>query len=622
MQLIEYYHRLHIELPEARRGSPVTLEMLAGIFYCSERNVKFILHKMADQNWIVWKPGRGRGNHSELLLLEDSSLLLRQEAMRLVQEDNIKLALELMGFAGMDPGEKEAFFQWLGGAFGFQEVNGRDRSLEVLRLPYYAPLLTMDPMRMVYSKDMHLVRQLFDTLVRVHPESGKVMPHLAHHWESSADGKLWTFYLRKGVRFHHGRELTAEDAAASLLRLKEADCRTPFSWLVAGVKHVNTFGRYVLQVELSSPNYMFDRYASSAGLSIVPKELYGRSQTPTAVGTGPFRLVEYDASMCILEAFPDYFRERALLDRLELWVLPNGCEVTPQLRVNDWGFPLKRESDGAQVEEGPSSDPIGGLMQGCNFMSFNTEKAGPHQNRLFREAVHLLIDRRALVREVKGDGSRPAQGLLPNDVYPNEEADPCYDPVEGTRLLAESGYGGDSLTLMLNTGHVAIAEWLAACLGRFGILVKLDVMSREEAAGLKWVKNAQCYVGGLTGDEDMEMFLLELFQAGQYSGLFLHPELQQEMDGLIRSIQQEPCGEIRRSRLQELQAGLHRERDVIFLIHPVNRITYSPSLRGVNVNSLGQVDFKDLWFQPETFSQDVPSRGQVQKKSREDGLFI
>lgn len=622
MQLIEYYHRLHTELPDARGGLPVTLDRLAGIFYCSERNVKFILRKMSDQSWIVWRPGRGRGNHSELVLLVDSSALLRQEAMRLVKEENIKLALELVGLPGMDPEEKESFFHWLGESFGFQEVSGRERPLEVLRLPYYAPLLTMDPTRMVYSKDMHLVRQLFDTLVRVQPESGRVMPHLAHHWESSADGRRWTFYLRKGVRFHHGRELTAEDAASSLLRLKEAGGRTPFNWLVQGVEQVRTFGGYVLQVELSAPNYMFDRYASSAGLSIVPGDLYKRGQTPAPVGTGPFRLVEHDASMCILEAFPDYFRERALLDRVELWVLPNGSEVAPQLRISDWGCSPKRENEGGQGEEDLSPEPIGGLMQGCNFMSFNIERPGPQQSRLFREAVHLLIDRRALCREVKKDASLPAQGLLPQGAPADGDADPCHDPAEGLRLLAESGYKGEPLTLMLNAGHVAMAEWIAAWLGCFGIAVKLDVMSREEAADLKWISNAQCYVGGLVADEDVEMFLLELFQAGHYSGFFLHGELQREMADRLAGIQQEPSADIRRTRLKDLESLLRRDRDVIFLIHPANRITYSPSLRGVAVNSLGQVDFKDLWFQPETFSQDDPSRRQVQTKTREDGSHI
>ncbi|MNC03789.1 hypothetical protein D3C75_512130 [compost metagenome] len=175
---------------------------------------------------------------------------------------------------------------------------------------------------------------------------------------------------------------------------------------------------------------------------------------------------------------------------------------------------------------------------------------------------------------------------------------------------------------MLNTGHVAMAEWMARWLGQYGIAIELDVMSQEEAAGLKWVKNAQCYVGGLVADEDTVMFLLELFHAGHYSGFFLHRELQQEMEERLGSIKQEPGEETRRSRLKELHALLARDRTVITLIHPANRVMYSPSLRGVTVNTLGQVDFKDLWFQPETFSQDSPSRGCTRTKSKEAGLRI
>jgi SgrR family transcriptional regulator len=597
VQLIEYYHRLQTELPEAGSGLAVTLEDLAGILYCSERNVKFILKKMTDQTWIRWKPGRGRGNRSELTLLMSSDELLEEEARRYITEGNVKAGMELINLPGVQASVKEQFFGWLSGYFGYQEVGDREKRLDTLRLPYYSPILTLDPAEMLYAKDLHLVRQIFDTLVRYDPKEKKILPHIAHYWESDRNGTVWTFYLRKGVRFHHGRELTADDAVFSMERLRKLGRTVTNGWLAEPLQQVTALSPYVLQVELTKTNYMFLHYVSAAGMSLLPRDVYGQGEVRIPVGTGPFRVSRLDDCICALDAFQDYFLERALLDRVELWTVPMDCRPVVD---NHAGMDLSSITCGEEIvlePDGTDYKIITKLEQGCALMAFNMKIDGPHQNRAFREAVHLMIDRAAMARETGMGDLYPAQGFLPQD--PPLLIDPNYDPEAAVQMLRNSGYRGEPINLMLTNKHKGRGEWIARQLGKAGIRVELEILDLQEASCLEKVKQAQCYLGGAVADEDLDLSLLEMYQVEHMPlRIYFSEELQEELDHRIDAILQEPIDSERPARIRELEGSLKRGSYVLFLLHPTCKTTFSSSVNGVSLNSLGLVNFKDLWFQP------------------------
>ncbi|MDF2923082.1 MAG: transporter substrate-binding protein [Paenibacillaceae bacterium] len=601
MHLIEYYHRLQKEWPAVQQAVPVTLGELAGLFFCSERNVKFILKKMAEHRWIEWKPGRGRGNRSELTLLVSSDGLAAEEARRLVKDGHIKTAMELINLTEIQDGVKEQFFEWLTSYFGYQEVGEKEKRLDTLRLPY-TPVLTLDPAEILYSRDLHLVKQIFDTLVRYDSREGRIKPHLAHYWESNSNGTRWTFYLRKGVRFHHGRELTADDAAFTLERLKCAGS-TASGWLAGPILQARATSPYVLQVELRSTNYMFLHYVSSAGASILPRDIYSREQKDNVrfpVGTGPFRVSKHDESVCVLDSFGDYFLERALLDRVELWMIPDEyySSVQVQADMNLSSLICGEWEEPDEAKRGFKS--ITKLEQGCTLLSFNMRKDGPQQSRLFREAVGLLIDREALARETGNGDLYPARSFLPQEPLLME--DRGYDPEKAARLLRESGYSGEPLIIRMNEKHLSKGKWIARQLGLAGIRTELLTRSLHNEEDFRKVHEAHCYLGGAVADEDLEISLLEMYLINNMPlRIYFHEELQREIDQGIAAILEEPRESERPIRIRELETVLKRESYVLFLLHPISRTVYSPEVNGVSLNSLGLVDFKNLWFQPSIF---------------------
>lgn len=611
MQLVEYYHRLQIELghSQSKEDITVTLEELAGILYCSERNVKLILKKMSEQGWIRWKPGRGRGNRSALALEADSSRLLLAEARQYVTEGNVKGAMELINLRGFQQALKDEFLEWLSGYFGYQEVGEREKRLDTLRLPYYSPILTLDPAEMLYAKDLHMVKQIFDTLVRFDPKDRVIKPHLAHFWESDATGKVWTFYLRKGVRFHHGRELTAEDVVFTVERLKKREQHATSGWLARPIRRITAPSLYTVRMELHEPNYMFLHYVSAAGLSVLPRDVYGEGAPAGRVdrypiGTGPFRVTRHDDCICVLDAFQEYFLERALLDRVEIWIMPSDCKPS--------STELSVGSESAEMDVNPvtscdisTSPPVRcpdskimtKLEQGCNLLTFNMKRKGPHCSRSFRKAVHRLLDRAAMARELGAGDLYPAKGFLPPE--PPLTEDDSFDFEEGLRLLKESGYAGEPLRLMLTHKHRPKGEWVEAQLNKAGIRVELDFVSRMEASSMKRFLESHCFLGGVVADDDLDLSLLEMYQIGNMPlRSYFSEELKGDLNARISAILQEPSDTVRPLRIRELESSLKRNYEVLFLLHSICRTSFSSVVNGVSINSLGEVNFKDLWFQP------------------------
>ena len=98
---------------------------------------------------------------------------------------------------------------------------------------------------------------MFDNLIRHDPrDSGKtIIPDLAHSWEISKDGKTYTFFLRKGVQFHDGAELTADDVKATFDRIRNPPqgVSIPRSILFKAVSEINAPDKYTVQFKLSAP---------------------------------------------------------------------------------------------------------------------------------------------------------------------------------------------------------------------------------------------------------------------------------------------------------------------------------------------------------------------------------
>src|SRR6266581_4772247 len=173
---------------------------------------------------------------------------------------------------------------------------------------------------------------MYDNLIRRNPlDSGQtIIPDLAHSWEISPDSKIYTFFLRKGVKFHDGGDFTAEDVKATYSRLiwPPQGFSSPRTPLFSSVSEVNIRDPHTIEFKLNEArpkSFMLGAFASGWNIIVRKKTLddnnYNLRQVMNFPGTGPYRHVSRkDKEIWIQERNPDYWNKGLpLVDKLEIY---------------------------------------------------------------------------------------------------------------------------------------------------------------------------------------------------------------------------------------------------------------------------------------------------------------
>lgn len=194
-----------------------------------------------------------------------------------------------------------------------------------LKVTVQKPSGPLDPIAMDNLGAYGIVAQSYEHLLKLQP-NGEVGPGLAESWKTNDDGSVWTFTLRKGVKWQAGGELTAADVVATFDRLAAAGNAAVGGILpVGGSKALDD---YTVECTLAGPNGQFSSLVSvfNAQAVITPKDFVAGSLVDTAPnGTGPWKLVSYDANVgAKFERNPDWWGGTTRLDSVE-WVFNNDA---------------------------------------------------------------------------------------------------------------------------------------------------------------------------------------------------------------------------------------------------------------------------------------------------------
>jgi ABC-type transport system substrate-binding protein len=306
---------------------------------------------------------------------------------------------------------------------------------------------------------------MYDLLIRRDPRDGQtIIPDLAERWDITPDGKKYTFHLRKGVKFHDGADFTAEDVKATYERI----CRPPKGVVIPRTPLFATVGDIVVvnphQIEfrMTEPrprSYMLGAFSSGWNIIVRKKSLeeHGGNlrQVMNFPGTGPFKHVERkDKEVWIQERNQNYWNKGLpYVDRLEIYHLP---PFSPELGSSF----LSGKIDYARLLD-PVSWRKAKEMKNVTAAAFNqsviqafwvNQKKKPFSDPRVRRAIHLAMDRNALIDVVKDTAPMQIGGF----VYPfHEMSTPKAELVkrlgyqadvkpavqEARKLMQEAGYG-------------------------------------------------------------------------------------------------------------------------------------------------------------------------------------
>ncbi|MEN2768897.1 ABC transporter substrate-binding protein [Ornithinibacillus xuwenensis] len=324
MTLIGYYIQLFMTFSRNRTNEPIKLSrsMLSNELNCSERNVIHILNKMEEKEWILRKSGKGRGNLSTISFqkgigeiidcLHDSSSYHQDLNKLLSYLDHHQLFEKNKQLA-------QSLFEKL---FGVIPPNQYAGEIDQLRIPYFRSILSLDPSDVERQTERHMVEQLFNTLVVFDTERQEVKPCISHYWESSHDDKVWTFYIRKGISFHHEKYVEAEDVKFTFERLKD----TPAKWITRYIEKIICLDKHIIQFQFAISNRCWPLLLCSPKCAIIPVDYGNKSKEAFArepIGTGPYKVMTHNRELLRLSVHHAYFKGRAHMDEISIHIMPS-----------------------------------------------------------------------------------------------------------------------------------------------------------------------------------------------------------------------------------------------------------------------------------------------------------
>ncbi|HTO12557.1 MAG TPA: ABC transporter substrate-binding protein [Candidatus Binatia bacterium] len=321
------------------------------------------------------------------------------------------------------------------------------------------------------------------------PMPGKLItPSLAESWTASKDGLSYDFMIRKGVKFHNGDPVTAEDVKFTFERYKGASA----ALLKSKVKEVQVLApnhvRFILKEPW--PDFMAFYGTSATGAAwIVPKkyiEKVGEDAFQKApVGAGPYKVVSVSPGNELrLEAFADYWRKKPAVKNLIMRSIPD--ESTRAVAVKTGEVDLAYLFGGAVAQDLKRSPGItmkAPLLYGMYWLDFldQWDPKSPWHDKRVRLAASLAIDREAINQaEMLGLGKATGAFVPPEFDFALKVDPPKRDVARAKQLLAEAGYpsGFDAGDLTPLPPYSSLAEEVGNFLGEVGIRASVRNMER------------------------------------------------------------------------------------------------------------------------------------------------
>jgi len=403
---------------------------------------------------------------------------------------------------------------------------------------------------------------LHDAMLKALP-GNLLAPALAESWTVSPDGLTYEFVLRRGVKFHNGEPVTAEDVKFSFERYRGSANKT----LKEGVAAVETPdpGRVRFRLKQPWPDFlMFYSTATGAGW-IVPKKYVekvgdaGFKKAP--IGAGPYRFVSFTPGVeLVMEAVEGYWRKTPGVKRLVLRVIPDPTTRYAALKngeidVTYW----MTASLGEDLRRTPGltlRPVVSNVMQWVAFVD-QWDPKSPWHDRRVRLAANLAIDRQAI-----NQAETLGHSLLTNSIIPNTfdffwaPPPPQYDRAGARKLLAEAGYpnGLDAGDYTIDAATVAIGEPVANSLQAAGIRVKLRPLERaafQKGYGEKKYRNLVHSGSAAFGNAATR---IEAFIAS--GGVYVYGSYP-DIDGLFREQATELDKKRREATLHRIQQLMH-----------------------------------------------------------------
>ena len=501
--------------------------------------------------------------------------------------------------------------------------------------------VSLDPAIITDGISNRITRQIYEGLVKYKGATTEVIPALAEKWEVSKDGTVWTFTLRKGVKFHDGTPFDAAAVAWNFDRWRLSKHPQHENQIKAGqtfeyyeaqfggfddkslITKVEAVNPFTVRITLKTPQgpflanlamFVFDLVSPKA----VEKDGVNFGKNP--VGTGPFKFVEWKVGQeVILEANKDYWDKanapkvqrviiRNIKDNSQRLAALKAGEIHGMLGLNPDDVKVVRADANLQIILRPPNN--------TGYVAFNY-KVKEFQDGRVRQAVAQAVNKKAIVDALYGGLGLVAKEFQPPALwgYNKDLKDYEYNPQQARELLKDAGFGSGLKEITWADGKreplqlwympvsrpyfpnpKEIAEAIAADLAKVGITVQLQ--TTDWTVYLDKRKNGQLplYMLGWTGDNgDPDNFVCYFFcfPGASREGFYANPGLTEVLMEAQKLIVQDKRAPLYRKAEQLIHDDVSR----VFIANNQPPLAFSKKVKGYVPNPTGVEFFNSVQLQ-------------------------
>ena len=462
----------------------------------------------------------------------------------------------------------------------------------------------LDPVTQDANPDIWAFTQIYQLLVKVNVKGDGFEPDLAEKWSTSADGRTWTFFLRKNAKFSNGDPVKASDAVFSLKRAR--DTKGPWKWALEAVEDIRAKDDYTVVISLKEPWAPFLADISLFSNSIMPEKVFKDAKDEDfankPLGSGPFMLVDWKkGEELVMKANPHYYEKGfPKSQELRLKYIPDDNARIIALQSGDVdGIDYPPFSRMEELKKDPKLEAQLNPSTAVAHLSLNIREA-PLSNVKFRQALAYATDRAAVVKAVCFGSCTPATTFLPmtTPFFNKASKGNAYDLTKAKQLLKESGVATPvTLKVMYRSGD-AVQQPTAVVLketwGKLGVNLELEPLDRATETQRYRANQFQIRITGWTNDipdpSQLASYALGFTESQSYHSGYQSAE----MDGLLAKGLREVNLEKRRQVYYEIQELALRDSPLIILYYAPYTIAINKKMKGLVQLATGPWIFRNV----------------------------
>lgn len=472
-----------------------------------------------------------------------------------------------------------------------------------LRVSFPGSPRLLDPPMTGSLEEWVVTSWLYNNLARVDSKL-TVQPDLAESWEADKGGTEWTFKLVKGVKFHSGKEMTAEDVAYSINRVIDPNTKSRGRSGIGPVTKIDVLDPYTVKFTLSKPIAEFPANLTLPYARIVPKDTKVNLNT-AADGTGPFILKEYVVGeKVIVERNPNYFRKSLPhVDAVHVQVYSDSTAEINALKEGKTDIMWQVRPEQVKLLKGVPAVRVEEIPSGSFVSIVMRSDQPPFDNPLVRKALKLTLDRKQIV-----EGALNGHGAIGNDqslpptspIYNAAVKAPARDVAQAKKLLAQAGHpNGLKLTLYTSdarVGMLPLALMTQQMARDAGFDINIQTVPWDVFLNTIWEKRP-FYVNNWfarpTNDTSISPFFMTRDKGGSLNDYFYSNP---EVDRILGTAQGELDATKRKELYAQAQSLISADGPAIIPFFKNNVSAYRLSVQGFTVDPGINLTAESIWL--------------------------